>query len=146
MCFSVVMIAALASCTSSACIEDTVPFVTTNIYSSETRKVANCDSIIVTAKSNAGDTILTKEKKVSVFTYTLDPANTHSTMLFKINNVTDTVVIAYTTSPYYISAACGYTICQSITGLTWTDHIIDSLVLEHKSVTLNAKSNIRLYY
>jgi|WetSurMetagenome_2_1015567.scaffolds.fasta_scaffold00219_17 hypothetical protein len=146
MCFSVVMVVVLASCTSSACIDDTVPIVTTNIYSSETRKVVTCDSIIVTAKSSAGDTILAKEKKVSVFTYTLDPAKTQSTMLFKINNVTDTVVIAYTTSPYYISAACGYTICHSITGLTWTDNIIDSLVLENKSVTLNVKSNIRLYY
>ncbi|HPT11185.1 MAG TPA: DUF6452 family protein [Bacteroidales bacterium] len=145
-CLPVIIALAVTACTSANCVEDTDPLVATNIYSSVKKKTVTCDSIIVTAKSTAGDTIITKEKAVSLFTFTLDPANTQSTLLFKLDNVTDTVVITYTSSPYYISSACGYTICHRITALTSTDNIIDSLVLENKSVTLDGKSNLRLYY
>jgi hypothetical protein len=144
--FLTVVIMAITACTSGNCVEDTVPYVTTNIYSSTKKTVVKCDSIIVTAKSTAGDTLLTKEKSVSVFTFTLDPSNTQSKLIFKLDNVIDTVVITYTSSPYYISSACGYTICHRITDLTFTDNIIDSLVLENKSITLDGKSNLRLYY
>lgn len=144
--FFIVLITAINSCTSKACLEDTIPEVTTNIYLSSTGKINSCDSIIVTAKSSARDTIITVEKSVSVFTFTLDPSNTQSTLLFKLNNVTDTVVITYTSSPYYISSACGYTFCQKISGITCTDNIIDSLTIVNKSITIDGKSNLRLYY
>ena len=134
------------SCSSGACVDETVPSVKAVIYSSETGKTVSCDSIIVTAPAIGGDTVLTKEKSISDFIFTLDPSNTMSTMVFKLNNIKDTVTITYTTSPYFVSDACGYTFCHSITGITWTGNIIDSIKLANKSVTTNVKSNLRLYY
>jgi len=134
------------SCSSGACVDETVPSVKAVIFSSSTGKVVSCDSIIVTAPGVNGDTVLVKEKSVSNFIFTLDPSNTVSRMVFKLNNIKDTVTITYTTSPYFVSDACGYTFCHSITGITSTDNIIDSIKLADKSVTTNVKSNLRLYY
>lgn len=134
------------SCSSGACVDETVPSVKAVIYSSSTGKIIKCDSIIVTAPAVNGDTILAKEKSVSEFIFTLDPSGTASKMVFKLNNIKDTVTITYTTSPYFVSDACGYTFCHSITGISYTDNIIDSIKLADKSVTTNVKSNLRLYY
>ena len=76
----------------------------------------------------------------------LDPAVDESVFIITLNGVTDTAVIWYTRNPHLVSPECGYTLVSDITGLKTTHNIIDTLIIENKSVNLNGEKNLHLFY
>jgi hypothetical protein len=136
----------LASCADQACFDNTDPMMNAFLLESGTGATVKASSIIVTGIT-ATDTIeFVDGKAVSSFSLPLDPGNDVSTFYIVLDGIADTAVINYIRSPHLVSAECGYTFVSELTGLKTTHNIIDTLIIENKSVNLNGERNLHLFY
>jgi len=136
----------MAACSTGACFEDIDPVVIVSIYSDSTQNVIACDSIKVTGLTESGDTLLVDNTSVSQFSFSLDPIHNEAKLCIALDDATDTITLTYTNYPHIVSPDCGYTIFSSISAVTTTKNIIDTITIENKSVTLNGETNLCLFY
>lgn len=136
----------LASCAEQACYDKTDPMMNAFLLESGTGVIFKANTIVVTGIT-ATDTIeFVDATAVSSFSLPLDPGNDVSTFYIVLDGIADTAVISYTRRPHLVSAECGYTIVSELTGLKTTHNIIDTLIIENKSVNLNGERNLHLFY
>ena len=134
------------SCAEQACYDNTDPVMNTLLLESGTGATVEAASIVVMGIT-ATDTIdFVDAKSVSSFSLPLDPGNDVSVFYIVLDGVTDTAVINYTRNPHLVSAECGYTIINELTGVSSTHNIIDTLIIENESVNLDGERNINLFY
>lgn len=148
--FVVFLFVALALCTGSCsvqpCYEETDPVMITHLLTSGTGETAKADSLRVRGISPAGIIKFVDTRSVSVFAVTLDPSEDQSLFVITLNGISDTAVIYYTRKPHLVSPECGYTFVSDINGLMTTHNIIDTLMIENKSVNLDGQKNLHLFY
>ncbi|MCU0366322.1 MAG: DUF6452 family protein [Bacteroidales bacterium] len=141
----IIMLSAF-SCSDKACYEEMDPLLYTSLLESGTGDSKKADSVRVIAATPSGQVTLFKQNAVTFFTLPLDPANDLSEFYVIVNGVSDTAVLTYTRRPHLVSAECGYTFLSDLTGLRTTHNIIDTLIIENKSVSLDGEKNLRLFY
>jgi len=134
------------SCTVQTCYDDTDPLMNTLLLASGTGAEAKADSLRVIGFSETSDTVFVSQRSVSSFSVPFDPGNDISAFRIVINGTSDTVVIRYTRRPHLVAPECGYTILSSITSLRSTHNIIDTIIINSKSVDLNGEKNLHLFY
>lgn len=136
----------LSSCGEQACYDKTDPMMSAFLLESGTGVTVKASSLVVTGIT-ATDTIeFVNAKAVSSFAVPLDPGNDVSTFYIVLDGIADTAVINYTRRPHLVSAECGYTFVSELTELKTTHNIIDTLIIENKSVNLNGERNLHLFY
>lgn len=136
----------LASCSDQPCYEETDPLMNTVLLVSGTGELAKADSLRVYTYRETDTLRFVKVTGASSFSVPLDPASDESLFLITLNGVTDTAWIMYNRRPHLVSPECGYTIVSEITGLRTTHNIIDTLIIENKSVNLDGQKNLHLFY
>lgn len=136
----------LTSCSVQPCYEDTNPLMNTLLLRSGSGETAKTDSLKIISISPTDTIKFVDLRSVSFFSLPLDPSKNHSLFLITLNGVTDTAEIFYTHRPHLVSPECGYTFISTITGLKTTHNIIDTLIIENKSVNLNGEKNLHLFY
>jgi len=134
------------SCSVQPCYEETDPVMITHLLTSGTGETAKADSIRVRGISSAGIIKFVNDRAVSVFAVPLDPAADQTLLVITLNGITDTAVIFYNRKPHLVSPECGYTFVSDINGLMTTHNIIDTLMIENKSVNLDGQKNLHLFY
>lgn len=136
----------LASCSVQPCYEETDPAMITLLLTSGTGETAKADSLRVRGISPNGILKFVDSRSVSSFAVTLDPSEDQSLFYITLNGIQDTAIIYYTRRPHLVSPECGYTIVSDISGLMTTHNIIDTLMIENKSVNLDGQKNLHLFY
>lgn len=136
----------VSSCSTGACYDDIDPLLNVGLFADGTEVARKADSLVIIGENFDNDTILVDEKSVSSFSLMLNPASQSVTLYIYLNDMLDTAVINYDSYPHMVSSECGYTLFNTITSLTTTHHIIDSLNIENENVTLDGKRNLRLFY
>lgn len=136
----------LHACSVQPCYEETDPMLNTLLLVSGTGATAKADSLRVYTYRETDTLKFVSLKGASSFSVPLDPANDESVFLITLNGITDTAEIRYQRNPHLVSPECGYTIVSEITGLTTTHNIIDTLIIDNKSVNLDGQTNLHLFY
>lgn len=136
----------LPSCSVQPCYEETDPAMITHLLISGTGETAKADSLRVRGISPSGILNFVDARAVSLFAVTLDPSEDQSLFVITLNGISDTAVIFYTRKPHLVSPECGYTFVSEINGLMTTHNIIDTLMIENKSVNLDGQKNLHLFY
>ena len=136
----------IAACSTKACYDKTEALVTIGLYASGTGAAKKSTSLKVTGDIDPVPIELVNTTIASYFSFPLDPVHEAVTLFITLDGFTDTAFISYNNYPHLISPECGYTFLSEITGLNSTHNIIDSLIIETKSVTLNGERNLRLFY
>ncbi|MBE0677903.1 MAG: hypothetical protein IH592_03975 [Bacteroidales bacterium] len=136
----------LPSCSVQPCYEETDPVMITHLLTSGTGETAKADSLRVRGISPAGILKFVDARSVSLFAVTLDPSEDQSLFLITLNGIQDSAIIFYNRKPHLVSPECGYTIVSEISGLMTTHNIIDTLMIENKSVNLDGRKNLHLFY
>jgi hypothetical protein len=146
--FSAVTVLALglASCSAQPCYEDTDPLMNALLLTSGTGETVEADSLRIRGVTPTDTIEFIDAKAISVFSVPLDPSEDYSLFFITLNGVSDTAVVYYTRLPHLVSPECGYTFISEITGLKTTHNIIDTLIIENKSVNLNGEKNLHLFY
>ncbi len=136
----------LTSCGGQACYDDTDPMMNTSLLASGTGLEAKAATLVVTGITPTDTIDFVNKKTIAYFSVPLDPGSDATTFYIVLNGISDTAVISYTRHPHLVSAECGYTFISELTGLRTTHNIIDSLIIENKSVNLNGETNLHLFY
>lgn len=142
----IALLTGLASCSVQPCYEETDPALNTLLLVSGTGETAKADSLRVYSHTATGTLKFINARAISYFSLPLDPGSDESVFIITLNGVTDTAVIWYDRRPHLVSPECGYTLVSDITGLKTTHNIIDTLIIDNRSVTLNGEKNLHLFY
>ena len=140
------VITVTVSCSDQPCYEETDPMMNTILLVSGTGETAKADSIRVYTYRETDTLKFINLKGASSFSVPLDPGHDEAHFLITLNGVTDTALIWYNRRPHLVSPECGYTIISEIMGLMTTHNIIDTLIIENKSVNLDGQKNLHLFY
>jgi hypothetical protein len=96
------------------------------------------DSIIINAQANVQEMSLplryTKETTVFVLHYGDE------------GEQKDTIRISHHNTPHFVSLECGYDMQQSITDVTYTRNVLDSISVRNINLNVNGQENFRLFY
>ena len=142
----IVIGAVISACSVQPCYEETDPTLNTLLLVSGTGETAKADSLRVYTYRETDTLRFIDTGVTSSFSVPLDPDSDQSLFLITLNGVTDTAVIRYNRLPHLVSPECGYTLVSDITGLKTTHNIIDTLIIENRSVNLNGETNLHLFY
>jgi hypothetical protein len=96
------------------------------------------DSIIINAQADVQEMLLplryTKETTIFVLHYGDEGERE------------DTIMINHRNTSHFVSLECGYDMQQSITGVTYTRHVLDSIFVRNINLDVNGQENFRLFY
>lgn len=105
------------------------------------------DSLTVTALGT-DSIIVNKDAKVSGESFPLNWTADSTSLIFHYANTTrkDTIKIWHTNVPIFVSMECGYSMGQTISKVSYTKHVLDSIYVAYKLANIDAIQNIRIYY
>jgi predicted nucleic-acid-binding Zn-ribbon protein len=133
------------SCTPGSCFEETNAYLKASFYLDSTGKLKAPDSL--TLYGIGRDTA--RYKKASGIQPALIPLNASAEkcgFIIRINGVSDTLSFWYTSYPHLISKECGYTFYYKLDSVYTTRNIIDTILIEQRTVAILNEPNILIYY
>ena len=136
----------MISCAPESCLEETVANVKVPLYLNSTQKIKAPDSLIIYGLSRASDKLYNSAKRTTQADLPLNPSTESCGFVIRINRVPDTIMIKYESYPHLISKECGYTYFHTIDSISYTKHIIDTIIIMNRLVTTVDEENFRILY
>ena len=125
------------------------PMLQCNIYRAEytgTLLRDTLDSLTVTAYAT-DSLIINNQQDVKDISIPLRYTTDSTVLVFHYDQrYRDTVVIHHENTPYFISLDCGYQMQQTVTGIRYTRHRLDSIYTINPDANIYGTENLRLYY
>lgn len=151
---SAAWIAMLAGCNTAGCIDNLNSIPVAGFYSMGSGKAVAIDSLAVWGVGAVGDSLLASPSAAASQIYMpLRSSASVTSFCFAYRakaldrpELQDTVTIAYTSTPWFISEDCGAAYRYRIDRLTHTSHLIDSVGIADSVVTNVVNENIRIYF
>ena len=138
----------LLSCTPESCFEETESFLKATLYLNETGILHAPDSLTVYGLNMETNKLYNKTKNVQIALLPLNASTTNCVYIIKINGITDTLELRYSSYPHLVSKECGYTFYFNLISdsLTYTINAIDSIYVRKNTITTINEENIRIFY
>ncbi|HBE41158.1 MAG TPA: hypothetical protein DDW27_08140 [Bacteroidales bacterium] len=134
-----------ASCTPGSCFEETTADVKASFYLSSTGKPTAPDSLTLYGIGK-DTTRYNKASRVQPALIPLDASAESCSFVIRINGVNDTISFRYSTFVHLISKECGYTYYHNLDDVLSTKHIIDTIEIKLRTITILNEPNIFIYY
>ena len=144
-CFTGVLLFTV-SCTSDACFDETNAYLKASFYLSSTQNLLAPDSLTLYGIGRDTSKIYNRTSSIKQALIPLNSLTGSCGFIIRINGVSDTLILSYTSFPHLLSQECGYTYYHTLDSVAVTKNIIDTVTIPlNKVTTLNAE-NIRIYY
>lgn len=147
MAIAILFCSGLLSCTPESCFEETRATVKVMFY--DTAGVARqADSITIRGIGADTTELYKKELKVRNVLLPLDATDGNSVFLVRINGISDTLSLDYTSFPHLISQECGYAFYHTLADSTplFSTHIIRRVLVKNRNISTANEENIRIYF
>jgi len=136
----------MISCTPESCFEETNAYLKAYFYSSETGKALPPDTLTVYGLNMSQFMIYNKALKKQPALLPLNASSEACSFIIRINGITDTLTVRYSSYPHLISKECGYTFYHSIDTPVFSNNKIKEINLRKITVTILNEENIRILY
>lgn len=94
---------------------------------------------ITTTRTDGYDSVLiNRQVNTDSFSLPMSYGRAADTLYIHVNALVDTLRIEKTNTPHFESVDCGVAYFHTITGVQYTRHAIDSIVINHKDVNYDA--------
>jgi len=148
--FSLILVV-LTSCSSIDCPVNNTPYCN---YVLRGEITTLTDTLFITTSGWAGEAIPVFDKKVNVdeFHLPMSYANEADTLFFHLTKAnsatrTDTVTVTKTNQPHFESVDCPPCYFHTITGVKYTHHSIDSIIISKPKVDYDTTvENLLIYF
>ncbi|EGN57213.1 hypothetical protein PRBRB14_24240 [Hallella multisaccharivorax DSM 17128] len=103
---------------------------------------------ISTRTGNGADSVLiNKQVNTDSFSLPVSYTRNEDVLVFQTNHLLDTISIEKTNIPHFESVDCGVNYFHTITGVKFTRHAIDSVVIHHNSVNYDvSQKHFYIYF
>jgi hypothetical protein len=135
-----------SSCTPGSCFEETNAFLKAGFANSENGKITSPDSLTLYGSGMQDKKLYSRALKVNTVLIPLNSSAPGSVFIIRINGITDTLNIWYTSYPHLISKECGYTFFHNIDSLKHTTNYIEDIVIRNRTISTFDGENIRIYF
>jgi hypothetical protein len=134
----------IISCTPGACFEETNAYLKATFYSNTSKEKKTPETLTLFG-SNKTDTIYNNKSGVQPALLPLDASSGSCTFIIRINNLTDTMHLLYSSYPHLISKECGYTFYHRLDTAYTTGNIF-YIYKSSNNITTANEENIRIFY
>jgi hypothetical protein len=136
------------SCSSEACLENTVAAVKASFYRTGTDTPSSIDSLTIFGAGNDSTKIYDNARNVSRIALPLNTSSGSSAFVLKINNITDTLILYYTNYPYLVSSECGISFFSTLDPDKYYvyGNRVDTIIFKNNNITTFDEENIRIFY
>lgn len=144
--FIMIAMVILAACSSIDCpLNNTV--YANYVLTGKVSKLPDTLTIAI-ARQNAPDSVLiNKQVDAKTFSLPMSYGQDVDRLHFQTGRIMDTVWVEKTNRPHFESVDCGLNYFHTITGVRYTRHAIDSIVINQKEVTYDAsQQHFHIYY
>ncbi len=150
---TILLCALLAACSSITCPLNNMVRARFAFYDANQKVDTLKDTLIVATPRMTGkdSVIINRENYVTDMKLQMSYTNERDTFYMNIidkdrNRTIDTIVITKTDKMHFESVDCAASFFHTLTGVTYTKHAIDSIVLRNKEVNYDSeKEHFRLY-
>lgn len=131
------LILLLAACSSVDCPLNNTVYANFNLRGPVTTLP---DTLTISALRHDGTDSVLINMQVNTDSFSLPVSYTQDedVLLFRTNDLYDTVTVSKTNNPHFESVDCGLNYFHTITGVRYTRHAIDSITVNHKEVDYDA--------
>ena len=143
---------AVTGCNTSGGLENQSALPRAGFYASRSGQTISIDSIAVWGVGSPGDSLLAYGRASSVL-MPLRSTSDEATFCFHYlqksvsdARLNDTLKISYSSTPKFISEECGAMYFHTVTSVTCTTHLIDSVAIKDADVTNFDKETLRIYF
>lgn len=140
------LILLLLSCTPESCFEETESFLKASFYDNVTKNLHAPDSLTIYGLNMETNKLYNKTRSVQPALMPLNAATGNCNYIIRINGITDTLELWYSSYPHLVSKECGYTFYHNLDTLTYTTNAIDSIYRRKNNITTINEENIRIFY
>lgn len=141
-------------CNTSGCLDNRNSLPLAGFYSYQTGKSLTIDSVEIGGVGAPGDTLLaTARYRISEVYMPFRATAPSSAFYFRYVSralnypeLYDTITFDYTSEPRMISEECGVVYLYHITGMTYTQHLIDSVAVTDSIINNLDLERIRIYF
>ena len=145
VCFTGVLLFTI-SCTREACFDETNAYLKASFYLSSTQNLLAPDSLTLYGLGRDTSKIYNRTSSIKQALIPLNSLTGSCGFIIRINGVSDTLILGYTSFPHLLSQECGYTYYHTLDSVTVTKNIIDTITIPLNKVTTLNGENIRIYY
>jgi hypothetical protein len=136
----------LSSCSPESCYEETNAFLKVSFYKSTTGKLTAPDSLTLFGLGMETNKLYDKTAGVQRAFFPLNSGTDNCVFIIRINGISDTITLSYSSYPHLISKECGYSFYHTLETLTTTHHIIVTDSIMKRNITTLNGENIHIYY
>ncbi|MDY4410875.1 MAG: DUF6452 family protein [Prevotella sp.] len=107
------------------------------------------DTLTITTRrvTDGLDTVLINQQvNTDSFSLPMSYGQNEDILYFRTNHLRDTVWVKKTNEPHFESTDCGLNYFHTITGVRFTRHALDSIVINHQQVNYDASQKHFLVY
>ncbi len=145
------MLIGVAACSGEDCPINNTVMGKMAFYDPYGEAVAFAGTLSVTAVRQQGDSVVINQKYgPSDVLFPLSYTHETDTFIFTYSNggatATDSIYVSHTNTPTLVSVDCGTAIFHTITSVSSTRHVIDSLILKSSEVNYDERENIQIIY
>jgi len=137
---------ALISCTPGSCFEETTSFMKASFYETGTGRLNPPDSLTMHGINKEADTLYNKALKVQPALFPFDAGDNTCGFMVRINGISDTLVVWYTSYPHLISKECGLTYFHTLDSIFVTKNLVDTVIISNSKISTVNEENIRIFY
>lgn len=146
---TLLMMVGLVSCSGEDCPINNTVMGKMSFYSPYGDPVTFVGTLSVSVVRPQGDSVvLNRKTNVYEVLFPLSYTNNTDTVVLNYNNgaAYDTLYIGHTNTPTLVAVDCGMAMFHSITSVSATQHVINSIVLKSSEVNYDERENIQVIY
>lgn len=144
---------AVVSCSTNTCRENVSALPLATFYSSSTENEISVDSLTVYGVGVPGDSAIIRNGNASMvyLPFRVSASSCgyvfhYEQKLLSDTRLNDTLTVNYKSNPMFTSVECGAMYFYEITGLSCTNHLIDSVAVVNASITNVESETIRIFF
>ena len=107
------------------------------------------DTLTISTTTSDGNDSVIINKQVNTDSFSLPMSFFHDEDIFVVqtNHLLDTITVKKTNTPHFESVDCGVNYFHTITGVRFTRHALDSVVINHNSVNYDvSQKHFYIYF
>jgi hypothetical protein len=136
----------LFSCTPESCFEETTSFLNASFYKAGSDTPTIADSLTIYGIGKETTKLYDKALKISKIKLPLNASSESSGFVIRINDITDTLTLTYSSYPHLISRECGITFYYILKSYTVSGSAVDTIIFRNNNITTLNEENIRIFY